>query len=371
MRGGAADAGAAVVPGAAGTRGRAGRAGALRPVDDAGAGRRNGCNRAGRRPGDTGCPPRRAADAVRGRQRDLAAAQPAARAGAAGRSTLLECHDLSGLDHGARQAAIEAAAGQVHAGFDLAAGPLLRAVLFTAAGQPPQLLLAAHHLVIDAVSWRILLEDLDAAYGQAAAGQPPAPPAKTTSFRDWATALHARARDGSFDDQLPHWTAIARAAIPPLPLDGHGPNTIASAEAVTVSLTREETRALLHDVPAAYRTHVNDVLLAALGRTLADWAGQPAGAHRLRGPRPRDRPAPRHRPVPHHRLVHHHLPPRPAPAHRRRLGPGYSSRSRSSCAPSPAAASATAPCATSPPTAPTSPASPPSPSTTSATSTTP
>jgi amino acid adenylation domain-containing protein/non-ribosomal peptide synthase protein (TIGR01720 family) len=225
------------------------------------------------------CPPPGPASAGLAERGDLS--------GPAGPSAVLECRDLSGIDPAARAATMETIAGQVHAGFDLACGPLLAAVLFTAAGHRPQLLLAAHHLVIDGVSWRILLEDLQACYAQAAAGQPPALRAKTTSFRDWATALQARARDGGFDDQLPHWAATAATPAPPLPhdsdqpgapaavlpLDGDGPGTTATAREVTAALTAAETRALLHDVPAAYRTHINDVLLAALGRTLARWAG--------------------------------------------------------------------------------------------------
>ena len=136
----------------------------------------------------------------------------------------LEFRDLSGITGTAGQEAViqEVTAG-VHAGFDLGAGPLLRAVLFhLGAGRRPVLLLAAHHLVIDAVSWRILLEDLAAACGQAAAGTAAGLGPKTTSFRDWALALDARARSGGFDDELTWW---ARAAGPPpcCPPTGTGP----------------------------------------------------------------------------------------------------------------------------------------------------
>ena len=108
------------------------------------------------------------------------------------------------------------------------------------------------------------------------AGSPISLPPKATSFRDWAIALQDRARSGSFDDELPHWAATTATAISPLPTDGDAtgiPATTADARTVTVSLTREETRALLQDVPGAYRTQVNDVLLAALGQTLASWTG--------------------------------------------------------------------------------------------------
>ncbi len=195
--------------------------------------------------------------------------------GPAGGPDLLQCRDLSGIgDPGQQQAAIDEAAAQVHAGFDLAAGPLLRAVLFDRGPrQRPVLLLAAHHLVIDAVSWRILLEDLATACQQAAAGTPISLGPKTTPFRDWALHLDARARDGGFDDELPHWAHLAASPAATLPADTDGPDTTATARSVTAALTPDQTRALLHQVPGAYRTQINDVLLTALSQVLARWTG--------------------------------------------------------------------------------------------------
>ncbi len=83
--------------------------------------------------------------------------------------------DLSGLPAARRGEAFERAAAALQAGFDLAAGPLTRLCLFeTGAGQPARLLWVTHHLVVDGVSWRVLLEDLEAAYRQAARGLRPA-----------------------------------------------------------------------------------------------------------------------------------------------------------------------------------------------------
>ncbi|MDX3187036.1 non-ribosomal peptide synthase/polyketide synthase [Streptomyces sp. MN03-5084-2B] len=147
------------------------------------------------------------------------------------------------------------------AGIDLENGPLLRAEL-----SGTTLTLAAHHLVVDGVSWRILLEDLETLL---AGGELPA---RTTSFRDWARTLARHTADGFFDDELAHWTAID--ADPALPVDADGENTYGSARSVVVRLPAARTRAVLHDVPGAYRTQVNDVLLTALGRVLGDWTGR-------------------------------------------------------------------------------------------------
>ncbi|KOX18393.1 hypothetical protein ADK67_36955 [Saccharothrix sp. NRRL B-16348] len=152
--------------------------------------------------------------------------------------------------------------------FDITRGPLLRAEVVDAGS----VRLTAHHLVVDGVSWRVLVEDLATAYRQARAGQTVQLGRKTTSFRDWAIRLADHARHG-FDAELDHWTAVA-AAPPDLPVDRHGPNTVGSQRDVTVRLTERETDALLRDVPGVYRTQVNDVLLTALGRVLADWTGR-------------------------------------------------------------------------------------------------
>ncbi|MGA6168322.1 non-ribosomal peptide synthase/polyketide synthase [Amycolatopsis magusensis] len=131
--------------------------------------------------------------------------------------------------------------------------------------------LSAHHLVVDGVSWRILLEDLERAYRQLVHGDPVDLGPRTTSYREWAARLSAHAASGGFDDELGHWRGLP--ATTPIPVDGSGANTVAQAREVTVRLTAEETRALLREVPGVYRTQVNDVLLAALGRVLGEWTG--------------------------------------------------------------------------------------------------
>ncbi|MFE2690095.1 condensation domain-containing protein, partial [Streptomyces mirabilis] len=179
----------------------------------------------------------------------------------------LEVHDAP--------AAPDAVAASLCSGFDLAQGPLFKAALCRQDGhRPPVLLLAAHHLIVDAVSWRVILEDLDAAHRALRASATPDLGAKTTSFREWARRLAARTADGGFDDEIAHWGGLRPTA---LPTDLPGGNTATDEETVTVSLGDEDTRRLLKDVPDAYRTRVNDVLLCALGRGPGRGAGPVRG----------------------------------------------------------------------------------------------
>ncbi|MFI2511456.1 non-ribosomal peptide synthase/polyketide synthase [Streptomyces sp. NPDC018972] len=189
------------------------------------------------------------------------------------RDGLLTRHDLGGLTSTDADAAMEKAADDLHTGFDLARGPLLRAALFTgAADRPDFLLLVGHHLVVDAVSWRILRDDLEAAYRQAAQGDPVTLGERTTSFRDWARGLAAHVASGALDHELPYWERAVETE--PLPVEpAAGPDT-GAVDTLTVELDEADTEALLRAAPTAYRTRVNDVLLAALALALARWTGR-------------------------------------------------------------------------------------------------
>ncbi len=181
----------------------------------------------------------------------------------------LEVPDLSGVDDVDQE--VDRLAAAADAGMDLAEGPLLRALLFTVDGSA-RLFLTVHHLVVDGVSWRILLDDLDRAYRQAAAGEPIRLPARTTSFRTWARRLAEHATSGGLADELPFWTDLPEPA--PLPVDGDGPATVASTRTVSVRLSEDETEVLLHRAPGALRARVSDVLLAALAHALSGWTGR-------------------------------------------------------------------------------------------------
>ncbi len=196
--------------------------------------------------------------------------------------------DLSRLPAPRRRAACERAAAALQAGFDLAAGPLTRLCLFDlGAGQPAQLLWVAHHLVVDGVSWRLLLEDLAAAYLQAARGQRIVLPPKTTSFQEWARRLARHADSEALAAELPHWRETARVAVPRLPVDfppdggqeaggiGDLGDLLGDEATVSFELGAEETTDLLQTLPAVYRSRIEEALLSALARALSGWTGSP------------------------------------------------------------------------------------------------
>jgi amino acid adenylation domain-containing protein/non-ribosomal peptide synthase protein (TIGR01720 family) len=182
--------------------------------------------------------------------------------------------DLRRLTFADQATAIENESARVQARLNLAEGPLLFVVLFRlGAERRDRLLIVVHHLAIDGVSWRVMMEDLQTCYEQLGRCEPVELPAKTTSFKRWAQCLMQYAGSVPATQELSFWLQRPMQTFE-LPLDHErGANTVASARNLEVALTPEETRALLQDVPSAYRTQVNDALLAALGRTLANWTG--------------------------------------------------------------------------------------------------
>ncbi len=174
-----------------------------------------------------------------------------------------------------RAAEIEATATELQSSLDLTDGPLARIALFKCgAGEPNRLLIIIHHLVVDVVSWGILLEDLEAAYQQLRRGEAVLLPPKTTSFKQWAERLVTHAQSDELRAELDYWLAPAQLYAAPLPLDHpDGQNTIASTEHAYGALDAEATYALMHELPGTYQVQPNELLLAALASVLAEWTG--------------------------------------------------------------------------------------------------
>ncbi len=183
--------------------------------------------------------------------------------------------DLSYLssDEQLRQLEIHAAAAQ--ASLDITAGPLMRVVVFDLGNQnPARLLIAIHHLAIDGVSWRILMEDLQTAYEQLRRGEDVELPGKTNSFKRWSETLRQYASSAELESEAGYWLDERRRDVPRLPVDfERGENTVASANSILVELSREETHTLLQEVPKAYHTQIQEVLATAVALSLREWTG--------------------------------------------------------------------------------------------------
>ncbi|MGW3091791.1 amino acid adenylation domain-containing protein [Streptomyces sp. NPDC001108] len=185
---------------------------------------------------------------------------------------ILDVHDLSGVPDESLASVAQDIAEETQQSLGLAKGPLLRAALLELGPTRGQrLLTVVHHLAVDGVSWRVLLEDLGSCYERRAAGLAPLLPAKTTSFRSWAQRLNAFAESAEARSEYAYWAEPKPAGR--VPRDRDGRNDVRSAASVSAALSPEETRALLRDVPRAFSTRINDALLTALAHALRDWTG--------------------------------------------------------------------------------------------------
>ncbi|OQP87449.1 non-ribosomal peptide synthetase [Rhizobium rhizosphaerae] len=160
-------------------------------------------------------------------------------------------------------------------GFDLETGPVWGAALIEIEGGEQRLALAAHHLVIDGVSWRILLDDLATAL-QAGRDAGPRPALRrTTSFGQWIQRL---AQTALFDSEFGYWSDIATAPADRLPRAADGGNRVADTALVVRTLGEKATVDLLHAAPSAYPIRPEELLIAALFSAVRAWTG----ARRLR-----------------------------------------------------------------------------------------
>ncbi|AKE63592.1 Siderophore biosynthesis non-ribosomal peptide synthetase module [Microcystis aeruginosa NIES-2549] len=158
---------------------------------------------------------------------------------------------------------------------NLEEGPLM-AVVFFALGESGKMLIVIHHLAVDGISWRIILEDFVTIYHQLETQKPLQLPPKTSSFKTWAEELQNYGKTPEFYAQFKYWLNRDFPSISPLPVDAQGDaqsNIVAHAKTVSFTLNEEQTRLLLQEVPQVYNTQINDILLTALVQAFGHWTG--------------------------------------------------------------------------------------------------
>ncbi|QLE70304.1 amino acid adenylation domain-containing protein [Streptomyces rectiverticillatus] len=199
-------------------------------------------------------------------------------AGSASPAGLVRRVDVSavaaGRLRGAVECEVEAAAGRL----DPAAGVMVQLVWFDAGpGCPGRLLVMVHHLVVDGVSWRILVPDLAAAWETAGVGNPHPLDPVGTSLRAWSKILLAEARTPRRVAEAAWWQRMLSAAAEPLLTDrclDPGRDSLGTVRRLRRVLSPGVTGPLLGAVPAVFHGRVNDVLLAGLALAVGRWRGE-------------------------------------------------------------------------------------------------
>ncbi len=183
---------------------------------------------------------------------------------------------IARAEHNLSPSEILDAAAKLQGSLDISNGPLLAAMFFRVDPDGTgRLLLTVHHLAIDGVSWRLLLEDVESAYFALQQSKSISLPARTASYKAWSNALALYAEKPDVRAQKEYWKAVPDVTSAELPLDRVArANLEESTDTVRIKLTAEQTNILLRQLPGIYNSQINDVLLTALAESFRSWTGR-------------------------------------------------------------------------------------------------
>ncbi|UAA37209.1 amino acid adenylation domain-containing protein [Paraneptunicella aestuarii] len=183
----------------------------------------------------------------------------------------LEQHDISHLSGEAQEAMQLEYCQQAQASLDIAQGSVFKAMYLHRGEGDSRLLLVAHHLVIDGVSWRILLSDMEQGWSLLAQGEVPKAGPRSVSLQRWSEALMAHAGSKQIQEQQDYWQEQLSVAVPSLlesvEFEREG------LQQLGFSLSETQTRQLLGAVNRPYRTRTNELLMAGLLLAYRQWSG--------------------------------------------------------------------------------------------------
>ncbi|WP_342551527.1 amino acid adenylation domain-containing protein [Paenibacillus sp. FSL R7-0652] len=168
---------------------------------------------------------------------------------------------------------ITAKANELQRMLGLEHGPLIKLCVFQCA-DGDHLFIVIHHLLIDGVSWRVLIEDISKSYEQVSREKPMQLPPKTTSVQLWSEQLQLYADSEVMKQELDYWSEVEQTSFKPLPTDFRTKDALEKdSEQLTIEWTTAETEQLLKHANRAYNTEMNDLLLSALGMSIYQWTG--------------------------------------------------------------------------------------------------
>lgn len=164
---------------------------------------------------------------------------------------------------------LNASMKQIQESISLEKGPLMKLSIFHMA-DGDRLLIVVHHLVIDAISWRILLEDVNKLFSQEFAHAKFELPAKTSSFKLWSEKMTDFANAPGFLREKSYWRTIEGLNITGIikNFETERDNRLKDMSGHIITLDESYTNRLLTQVHRSYNTEINDILIAALAKSL-------------------------------------------------------------------------------------------------------
>ncbi|MFZ1756567.1 MAG: MupA/Atu3671 family FMN-dependent luciferase-like monooxygenase [Caldilineaceae bacterium] len=185
-------------------------------------------------------------------------------------------HDLRNMDMEAQAAHFEVILNELHDQIHISNGPVFSVALFKLGNdQSDRLVITAHHLVIDGISWRVLLEEFAQAYTQLMAGMAINLPKKTTSYQLWSNKLIWYAQSEDLLQDAEYWlNNLPSGYIGNLPIDHQGVNAADSVDYVHVQLNKRATSSLVSVSQAVNSLRSIEVLVSVLGIALTHWMNE-------------------------------------------------------------------------------------------------
>jgi non-ribosomal peptide synthase protein (TIGR01720 family) len=185
--------------------------------------------------------------------------------------TLIDLTVSSGVE---MDSMIEAKSVELQTNQDLFKSGLFQTLFFTSdQGNQNKMLLIAHHLLVDNISWQILVSDLESIYVQLSRDEKIALFAKTTSYHKWGQHLIELSKSGEFDDEIPFWKEQHFSEKIPVDIDSHLPVDEKSIKTLALEIDSTVTEKLLRNSNEAYHTKTEELIIVALMLSFEKWAG--------------------------------------------------------------------------------------------------
>jgi len=188
----------------------------------------------------------------------------------------VEVIDLTTIPSSGVPSSVEEVANRFHSQLDVSNGDIIRTVLMQTTKHEARnrLLFIIHHLVVDWVSWRILLEDFKEVVSQLKTGNQVKLTMKSNSYRAWHDALVRYGNSDKVSIQYSYWESIIKG-IQSIRVDQEYLGSVHQSDykVITNTLSARTTQLLLHNVSHVYHTEINDILIAALAKVITSWSG--------------------------------------------------------------------------------------------------
>ncbi len=188
---------------------------------------------------------------------------------------ILQQFDLSAQEPEEQLASLQALGAKLKANQNIETSLLFQAAFFERGSHGQYLLLTAHHLIVDGVSWRIILGDLEQLLDQLAKAEPLAPPSRTESWQSWATALERYRQTERVKQEANVWqNALTSGQQWPFRQNHNGPLAPNGTKTIRRQLASTETKAFQTSANQAYHTEPHELVTMAVALAVRDCSGQ-------------------------------------------------------------------------------------------------